>query len=139
MTASYSLHFGLVADDWLAGPPQIDGHSDATVEHEMTLGFPLRGRLRAFVSGSWETWGPDDQDEEPQSLHVVVEVESVPDAALVEQIKDALYVLGGRDYLGNGGTDANFRVLDYALLTPWDDWSVKTYAYLGEYRYQVVR
>ena len=76
----YALHFGIMPTQ-PGFTPSIYGHDDpAQSETLVDLSWidPKRVDPKAYVSGSWACWGPDDQDTDgDNSLHVVVYVTEV--------------------------------------------------------------
>lgn len=118
----YALHFGILP----TAPgftPSIYGHDDpAQSETLVDLSWidPKRVDPKAYVSGSWACWGPDDQDTDgDNSLHVVVYVTEVT-SDLVGRIGAALEI----------GLNSQSRLMDYVIVSDADNWSQQDYAVL---------
>lgn len=117
---TYHLHFGVLPLD-LFGEASVQGHTDPEREFHFPIWPWGREDFPAIVSGSWEVWGPADQAEDPvqTTLHVLVEVPHRLHDREALDLRSALW-----SYVGEG-----CRLVDYALLTPADDWSRVTAVY----------
>lgn len=130
----HAIHFGAYSDAPDAGieVPNVYGHDDPEGLHEpITLGNGM-GALTAYVSGSWACWGPADNGEwdEPDSdgdasIHVVV---NVPDHIRITP--EFLLALRWAVYDGDPSNDANYRLLDHAIVSDSEDWSEQTHVAL---------
>lgn len=117
----YALHFGILP----TAPgftPSIYGHDDpAQSETLVDLSWidPERVDPKAYVSGSWACWGPDDQETDgDNSLHVVVYVTEVtPD--LARRLGMALEI----------GMSTESRLVDHAIVSA-SDWSQQSHVVL---------
>ena len=131
----HAIHFGAYETEPLDGlsVPTVYGHSSPEGLHEpITLGYGM-GALTAYVSGSWACWGPADNGYDPAegwgdgdpSIHIVV---SVPDHIRItpEFLLDLRHAI----YAGETGNSANYRLLDYAVISDDQDWSVQTHTAL---------
>lgn len=101
----YDIHFGLYGDG-----ARFMNHADRAIEFTAPMDI-VAGDVT--VSGSWACWGTADQRTDgDKSLHLCVTVEKIPSAKKLRLMRAELY---GRANQG--------RVLDYAIITPTDNWS----------------
>jgi len=128
---SRAVHFGAYQDAPDDGQvPTVYGYSEPEgLDAPIVLGNGLERFTRAFVSGSWACWGPadngydeatGDRGDGDNSIHVVVYV-----ADHIDITPDFLLALRWAVYDGDG-PGADYRLLDYAVLSDSDDWSVQT-------------
>lgn len=115
----FTLHLGVVATT--GGLPAVAEHNGTHTAFEFTFDVRYTGdrqdvdtvEVVGVVSGSWQVWGPDDQDDHPgeQSLHV--EVPGLPrvDATVCHAIKEGLEAV------------TTGRVLDWARISLEDNHS----------------
>lgn len=104
------IHFGIFPDNEDIAP-YIQGEAgrehSSTSEEEMLWRSP---GLTAWVSGSWECWGPADQATEGgSSLHVVIFMYDMPSEELLQDIHQALAV-----------STPESRVLEHGYITTND-------------------
>lgn len=131
----HAIHFGAYLDAPDAGieVPNVYGHDNPEGLHErIHLGNGIGAMVETYVSGSWACWGPADNSEwkDPDSdgdasIHIVV---NVPDHFQITP--EFVLALRWAIYDGDPSNDANYRLLDHAVISDADDWSVQTHAVL---------
>ena len=124
----HAIHFGAYVDvpDGGIEVPTVYGHSDPDgLDEQIALGNGM-GALEAYVSGSWACWGEADQETDgDESIHIVV---NVPDHIRITP--EFLLALRWAIYDGDPTTDANYRLLDHAIVSDSEDWSEQTHVAL---------
>lgn len=109
------IHFGVTPKNLLRYEASVNDWTDRDEEYAFALVTPV-GPFRAFVSGSWACWGPDDQDTDGDgaTLHVAVYLDNEGPITIkqAEAIREGLW-----DTIGEGN-----RLLDYAVVST-HEWS----------------
>jgi len=125
---TYNIHFGMfsgVDSDKPLETIRLAGHNDPSTEVEVDLPAVMSDSgIKIFISGSWDCWGPADQetDGDGYSLHVLVQTPEL----------SAKHVSDLRSFVEFGLPDEDSgqcSLLDYCYVTT-DDWSEITHVVL---------